>query len=380
MTFLLGLLAFLMLLPVTLPVPVLRGLVTERFLVGELATSAFMSINMVGAVIAGPLAGLRADRRGGRRRLLLQGLAADVALLFALTLPMPFWLFMSLRLLEGAAHITALSMLLSIAADRGSGKVMGMVGGGLTLGVALGAALGGYLGRVDPLLPLRGGALVLVAAALLAARVLKETPRPARRPAFGEWTRTLRSNAALVVPLAFAFVDRFTVGFFTTTFPLYLSGVHRAAPPRIGLLLALFLVPFALLSYPFGRITDRVGRVALVCGGSLLYGVGACFVGVSDPDALLGLMPLLGLASAVMFVPNLMLTTDLAPPEAKSTALGAFNAAGSLGFIAGPLVGGLVSVHAGYATAFFVAGISELLCVALLVVPLRRLVRAGKTT
>ena len=37
-------------------------------------------------------------------------------------------------------------------------------------------------------------------------------------------------------PLAFAFADRFTVGFYTTTFSLYLSRVHHLDPPQIGLL------------------------------------------------------------------------------------------------------------------------------------------------
>ena len=52
---LLGVLALLMLLPVTLPVAVLRALVHERFGVSELLTSLFMSINMVGAVLAAPV-------------------------------------------------------------------------------------------------------------------------------------------------------------------------------------------------------------------------------------------------------------------------------------------------------------------------------------
>jgi len=42
--------------PVTLPVPVLRSLVGERFAVSEFLTSIFMSVNMIGAVIAAPLA------------------------------------------------------------------------------------------------------------------------------------------------------------------------------------------------------------------------------------------------------------------------------------------------------------------------------------
>ncbi len=67
----LGLLALLVLLPVTLPVPVLRELVQERFGVSELATSLFMSVNMVGALLAAPLAGALADHWGGRRALLV---------------------------------------------------------------------------------------------------------------------------------------------------------------------------------------------------------------------------------------------------------------------------------------------------------------------
>src|SRR4029079_17704578 len=63
----LGALALLTLVPVTLPVPVLREMVLERFSVSELATSTFMSINMVGAIIAAPLAGAMSDRFGRRR-------------------------------------------------------------------------------------------------------------------------------------------------------------------------------------------------------------------------------------------------------------------------------------------------------------------------
>ena len=100
------------------------------------------------------------------------------------------------------------------------------------------------------------------------------------------------------------------------------------------------------------------------------------------------LMVGLGVASAVMFVPSLLITGDAAPAEIRTTALGAFNAAGSLGFIVGPLTGGLVSQWIaasstwanGYHAAFAVAGISEIACVAIGMPFLLRLVRAGRTT
>ena len=153
----LGLLAVLILVPVTLPVTVLRALISERFDVSELLTSLFMSINMVGAFVAAPIAGALADRLGRRVEIIVGALLCDGVLLYALTLDVPFALFMSLRFLEGGAHIVALSLLLAIASNARAperrGRVMGLTGGGIMLGVALGAPLGGVLGREDPLAP-----------------------------------------------------------------------------------------------------------------------------------------------------------------------------------------------------------------------------------
>ena len=111
----LGLLAVLMLAPVTMPVPILRGLVQDRFLVSDFLTSLFMSVNMIGALVTAPLAGAIADRIGRQRTLIVAALVTDAVCLVALTAPLPFWLFLSIRFVEGCAHITALSLLLSVA-------------------------------------------------------------------------------------------------------------------------------------------------------------------------------------------------------------------------------------------------------------------------
>jgi MFS family permease len=387
----LGAVAFLILVPVTLPVSVLRGFVLDRFGVSEVATSLFMSINMVGAALAAPVAGALADRFGRRRELLVGGLALDAVLLYTLTLPMPFGWFMALRFVEGGAHITALSLLLALASasarDERRGRAMGMVGAGLTLGVAVGAMAGGLLGRSDPLRPLQIGAGVAAAGSLLAWFLLVETQRGEReRPGARAIAAMLRRHPLLLAPLAFSFVDRFTVGFYTTTFSLYLSGVHGLSAQHIGILIFVFMLPFALLSYPFGRLSERGSPARFVLVGSLAYGVATGFVPWVPVAALPELMLALGVASAVMFVPSLVLTTRIAPEPIRGTALGAFNAFGSLGFIAGPAVGGLVSETVaaaadwttGYRAAFAVAGASVILCVALSLPWLLRLMREGR--
>lgn len=380
-----------MLLPVTLPVPVLRGLVLERFGVSEFATSLFMAINNVGALLTAPLSGAFADRYGRRRATIVGALLAHAVLLGSLALDLSFGWFLFLRFVEGAAQILALSLLLAVVADNHEGprrgRAMGMLGCGLTLGVALGAPLGGMLGRSDALRTLHVGAAILLVAAVVAALVVVDRAPASGRPGLRQILRAIAAERALLVPLAYAFVDRFTVGFFTTTFPLFLERIHGFARDRIGFLLALFLLPFALLSYPSGRLAERRSRVAMVVLGSLVYGAGVAAVGWVGPVHLVWLMVGLGLCSAVMFVPSLLLAAEFAAPGTRSTALAGFNAAGSLGFLLGPVVGGgLSSIVAersgwldGYRVAFGVAGAAEVLCVIATWPLLRALVRAGRT-
>ncbi len=388
---LLGLLALLTLVPVTLPVPILRALVHERFGVDEAMTSWFMSINMVGAFLAAPIAGLLADRYGRRRELIVGALVVDGFCFIALPLIDDFSTLLVVRFFEGCAHILALSLILALAStsqeEAKRGRAMGMVGAGLLLGVALGAPLGGALGNRSVVLPLHFGAGVLFAAAALAAATLRETGRERERPGLSTILDAVRKNRGVMVPLAFAFADRFTVGFYTTTLTLYLTRIHFAAPATVGALIASFMLPFALLSYPFGRLAEGRSLVVMLCVGSLLYGIGTAAVGYCSLTELRFLMPAIGMAAAVMFVPSMVMTAELVPEEARTTALGAFNAAGSLGFIVGPLTGGYVSEFVargsgwleGYRAAFLVAGVSEFLCVALALPALWRLRRSGRT-
>jgi MFS family permease len=368
----LGVLALLTLLPVTLPVPVLRELVQERFAVSELLTSLFMSINMIGAALCAPIAGILADRYRRRPDWITAALAVDAVCFLGLTQATSFPVFLAIRFVEGGAHIFALSLLLGLASSarplEQRGLVMGVTGAGMLLGVAAGAPIGGILGREDPTRPLVIGICVLMIAAVLARMALRETLQPsARRPGWREIAQTVRRHRLVLVPLAFAFADRFTVGFFTTTFSLYLRRIHELPPADIGSLIAVFMLPFALLSMPLGMLSQRVSRAVMLCGGSLVYGAAVASLTAWPMPQLYFLMVFTGATAAVMFVPSMLMTTELLPDEVRTTSLGAFNAAGSLGFIAGPLTGGLVSQvvaassgwEAGYTAAFRVAGASE---------------------
>jgi MFS family permease len=266
---------------------------------------------------------------------------------------------------------------------------LGVVGSGLLLGVAAGAPLGGRLGAHSELLPLQIGAAVVAAAAALAALVVIETGRAGeRRPGFGEIAGLVRAHPLVALPLAFSFIDRFTVGFFTSTFVLLARNQHHFTAGLVGLLIGSFMLPFALLSFPFGLAAQRTSRVAFLIGGSLIYGALVASLGFWPSDAFAWLMPLTGISAAVMFMPSMLMTTETTPERIRTTSLGAFNAAGSLGFIAGPLVGGGVSTWVGgepvtlpgYQAAFAVAGGSVIALALAALAPLWRYERGSKAS
>jgi MFS family permease len=370
------LLTFATMLPVTAVVPVLKQLVPDRYGVSLFATSAFMSLNMLGALLAAPVVGWLSDRRGWTRRLLVLGAVADAVLWWALASLPAYPLLVGLRVLEGAAHITVLSMLLTVAsrtsAEDGRRTRMGAVGAALLFGVAVGPVLGGLLGAHDPVRPLRLGALVMgavAAAGALALPALGYRPDPAAHP---RWPR-LHAPAPLRLPYLFSFVDRLTVGFLVLAFPMLAAGVHGLGPARTGALLGAFMLPFALLNYPAARLGDRLGPWRLVLAGSAGYGAAYAALPWCPTDLLFPLMALCGTCSALMFGPTLVLVVARSTPTTRSSAVAGFNAVGSVGFLVGPLVAGLLldalgrgvpgATRGAHAVTFAVGGAAQLLAV-----------------
>ena len=91
-------------------------------------------------------------------------------------------------------------------------------------------------------------------------------------------------------------------------------------------------------------------------------------VGVVPSAWLWALMPLCGIGSAVMFVPSLLWLLDEAPGLGRAAAIALFHAAGSLGFLLGPIacgellaLGGTADgARAGYVLAFVAAGLVQM--------------------
>lgn len=351
-------------LNLTLIVAGLKELILDRLGGTTRDAGLFFSVEMLAYILFAPLWGVVSDRLGRRKPLIVLGFAASAPLYASYAVVESIGLLFALRFLQGAFTVmgwsTLMALVLDQADERRRGRYMGLMGGALSLGISLGAPVGGYvardLGVVAPVL----AAAVLFALVAAGSLALRESARARHQVTLGEIAGTLRGRPRLLVPWLFYFVDRYTVGFFVVLFPLYLGSLGIEDPAVRGRYLALFLLPFALLQYGTGRLSERTGPYLPLIAGSLLYGLVLCTVGYSDLFALWWVMGLLGVLAAVMFPPTLLLTAQLADPRSRASATGGFNLAGSLGFAVGPVVGAWAYEAGGYGVAFIVAGVLEI--------------------
>jgi MFS family permease len=163
-------LIFFSMLPVTMVVPVLKELIKDIHLSGNLAVAMFTSISMLGSFLFAPIAGIISDFFKNRSKII--GIAAiiDGLIFLSLTFITDLNLLMIVRFFEGAVHIFVIGLLLASVSDRErnpdsqyfqKGILMGIAGMLLSLGAAIGMPLG-ILGKSNPFLPFYAGSAILI--------------------------------------------------------------------------------------------------------------------------------------------------------------------------------------------------------------------------
>lgn len=335
---------FLTLVPITLLVPGLTELVVDAHGGTRFQAHLFVSLNQLAGIVAVPIV-LRLHRRNEHTRAWLVGLLLlnAVAFLGMRAADSLFALF-AWRAVDGFASLPAITLLM-IAANRAGGHrrgaSLGIVASALMVGVGVGAPLGGVLVDRDPALVYSVGTALLLVAAVAAGFVRTPsdaTPIPSAHARY-HWNRR---DAAAWMPLAYGFADRFLIGVFVSTFTLFLTEVHGVSAAARGVLMSLFLLPFALLCWPAGRLTDRVGWFRPIVTANILFGLVYASYGVVPLSWLPVAMVLSGVLSALMFAPSLVLVSEFARHGAGEGLFGVFQIAGSFGFLAGPIAGGIM--------------------------------------
>jgi MFS family permease len=371
---LLATVVFMAMFNLTLVSPVLPEFVKDRFDTSDLAIGIFTSAEMIAYVIFAPIWGVLSDRRDKRVPFVVMGLGVS-SIFFAI---MPsidaFWLLVAVRFAQGAFTIAAWSMAMTMALDwageENRGRTMGVLGAGMMMGMALGAPMGGALGERWTISgPFYLAFIVFVAAFCLAILTLRE---PETRRKKVKASVPISEEVDLWIPGAFGFVERFTAGFFITLLSVYLLEEFDFEAGMRGMYLGIFFLPFALLQYPFGRLTDRWGPMPFIIAGSIVYGAIMMLVTFLQPITLAVAMVGLGIMAAGMLPASLVLVGTYSRPETHGRAMGLFNALGSVGFAAGLLLSAVFAEIWNYSTSFILGGVSVIVVVVLTLVPLSK--------
>lgn len=351
-------------MPATVVIPVIRSFVSSGWPESDWVVHAFMAVNLLGACLVGPLFAVRADRLGNRGTI-----AGALALLDGVSVALvaskpPLAVMLGLRFIQGAASVGAVSILMGSARSRARSSFgTGLVGSAVILALVVGIPLGAILGRSDPSLPLIVGGTIGALAGFLAFRVVP-AGGSSSMSALDVWRSVGIRRPVFVVGL-----ERFSVGSITVTLQLFAHNVLQVPDHTVGRWLTIFLVAFALCTLPLTRVGDRVERRRVIALGAVVYAAMFFSFLVADTRTFPLVLAIGGIASAAIYGPSLSLVSQSVPSEARASAMGLLNAAGTLGMFLGNVAAAAITVllQAGaergfvYSIVFVVAGLSQLL-------------------
>jgi DHA1 family tetracycline resistance protein-like MFS transporter len=366
-------LTFVAMLSLTLMAPVINEFIIKRFDASNTEASMFFTLEMLAYVIFAVVWGSLSDKCGKRKPFIVFGFGGSAVLYFLMAQANSLSLLLALRFVQGAITVMAWSLVMTSALDSvqqtSYGKTMGVIGMAMMFGMASGAPIGGFLAeKYDMFFPMYFASSLFLIGTLLSAVLIRDVRIGNNPDTMCESIKVLSEERKLAIPYVFSFVDRFTVAFFIFAFPLHLIHAFGFGITERGMYQALLLFPFVLLQYPFGKLSDKIGRAFPLIVGSFFYGLEMCLVGFVSKTMLIALMLGCGVFAAMMFPSSIALAGDISPQNKRGTAIGGFNVFGSLGFVAGFAAAGILSDLYGYCTSFILGGFSEIL-VALIAIP-----------
>ena len=346
--------------------------ILDRFVdISSFELSLFDTMVYVAYFIAGLVIGILSDKLAKRKLFVLIGsIGASIFFIF-MTLTLNYFLLLFLRFIQGCFSIMVWQMLITIILDLSTpnnrGKNMGIYGAFLAIGMGLGPMLGGFIAEAGVFVPyyVASGLMVIV---LLLSFFLKEPDSLKERSSLKESLSIIKNKPKIIIPSLFNFIDRLHMGIIIFALPLIIGldvtegGLGLDAKYR-GIAFGIFALPFILLQYPFGRLSDKIGRYTPLIIGSCCYGIILSLLGYfgkSTYSILLIFLVILGILSGITTPPTLALIGDTIENSKKhGVGMGVFTLFGNIGIAIGPSLAGLLLNH-GFGLTFLVVGILEL--------------------
>lgn len=154
----------------------------------------------------------------------------------------------------------------------------------------------------------------------------------------------------------------FTLGNSSNQFLLLRSKDMGFNTTTVLLLYLVYNLVYALVSYPAGRLSDKIGRKKLLVWGYVFYGlVYLGFAVTNNPAYLWGLFALYGVYIGVTEGVEKALVTDIAPEHLRATMIGLHATLVGIGLFPASFLAGILWNAFGPAATFYFGGVTGLL-------------------
>lgn len=197
----------------------------------------------------------------------------------------------------------------------------------------------------------------------------KKQSRVQERERFWKHIKELSGNLKLYLLVAFIF----TLGNSSNTFLLLRAKDVGFNDVNVVLLYFLYNITAAILSVPFGRLSDKIGRKKVLVAGYLVFAAAyAGFAFVKSSAVLVGIFILYGFYTAMTAGVERALIAEVSPPQLKGTMLGLHATIVGIALLPASVIAGFLWNLLGASAPFLLGASLSLIAAVLLMALLNR--------
>ena len=144
-------------------------------------------------------------------------------------------------------------------------------------------------------------------------------------------------------------------GFIVPVFPVYITELGMGGI-ELGVLAASFAASRIFLAGPLGGLSDTVGRKKILVYSLLGFAISnVVYAFAQDAWVMIAARAVEGAVSAGFFPTANAFVSDMTTPENRGTAMGYLSTGNMVGFVIGPVVGGVLAEFLGIRLPFIIA-------------------------